>query len=100
MNSYGSPCVIVASARALEEVRAVAELLEEARAGRATAARRFARPTSRNSLLIASHISPEICSRTERAFSRASVMQLDDRVRVAVVPEHPVAHVLRPCSSS
>jgi len=27
-------------------------------------------------LLIASHISPEICSRTERAFSRASVTQL------------------------
>ena len=33
--------------------------------------------TSRKSLLIASHISPEICSRTERAFSRASSMQTE-----------------------
>ena len=61
--------------RALEEVRVVAQLAEQrmrARAGRGCGPPR----TSRKSLLIASHISPEICSRTERAFSRASSMHV------------------------
>ena len=75
MNSYGSPCVIVASAEPWKRCAPLRSSSKNACGPRETA-RRFAPRTSRNSLLIASHISPEICSRTERAFSRASVMQL------------------------
>ena len=75
MNSYGSPWVIVASAQPWKRCAPFRSCSKNA-CGPRTVARRLARPTRRNSELIASHISPEICSRTERAFSRAVVMQL------------------------
>jgi hypothetical protein len=73
MNSYGSPCVIVPSAQPWKRCAPLRRASKNP-CGPREAARRFVRPTSRKKELIASHISPEICSRTERAFSRASRM--------------------------